>query len=305
MKKQIKTREYLRLQNFFRQYIQVVGYSVKCGDKYTFGVTEFLGWLEEKEVFDIEQVNKSALQEYHSYLSTRSKYRGEGTLSQSAIQDHFLSIKILFEYLQSVGIKRSLPFPNFFVNTTEKSRKIATTREVKRILKECDNPFEEMVVVIAYSCGARRSEMVSLNETSYNAQTSTIFIENGKNNKSRHIPLSDKVSNEIRNYIIRKRAERGSKLTQQYEFPFFENSKGERATGDQLYRTFKKVVRRTNNRKLIEKDLTLHSMRHSVATHFLENGAGIEFVKEFLGHTDIDTSHLYTKRRRINNKYSI
>lgn len=304
MKKKIKTTEYLRLRNFFSQYIQVVGYSTKCGDKYTFGVTEFLGWLEEKGVFDINDINKSALQEYYYFLSTRPKYRGEGTLGQSAIQDHFLSIKILFEYLSSRGMKKTLPFPNFFVSDSEQSRKIATTREVKQILKRCETPFEEMVVVVAYSCGARRSEMVNLNETSYNAQTSTIFIENGKNNKSRHIPLSDKLSNQIRMYIDSKRAERSSR-SKQYVFPFFEDKHGERASGDQLCRTFKKVVRRTNNSKLIEKELTLHSMRHSVATHFLENGAGIEFVKEFLGHTDVDTSHLYTKRRRINNKYAI
>lgn len=305
MKKQIKTKEYLRLRNFFKQYIQVVGYSTKCGDKYTYGVTEFLGWLEQKDVFDIEDVNKSALQEYYYFLSSRPKYRGKGNLSKSAIQDHFLSIKILFDYLNGMGVKRTLPFPNFFANTSCQSRNIATTREVKQIIKHCNSSFEHMVIVIAYSCGARRSEMVNLNESSYSAQTNTLFIENGKNNKSRYIPLSNKLSAQIRAYIDDKRKARCSIKVQQNVVPFFEEVYGERITGDKLYRTFKKVLRRTNNKKLIEKELTLHSMRHSIATHFLENGAGIEFVKEFLGHTDVDTSHLYTKQRRINNKYAI
>lgn len=305
MKKQIKTKEYLRLRNFFTQYIEVVGYSIKCGDKYTYGVTEFLGWLEEIDVFDIEEVNKFTLQEYYYFLSSRPKYRGKGNLSKSSIQDHFLSIKILFDYLNGMGVKKTLPFPNFFANTSGQSRNIATTREVKQIIKQCQSQFEKMVVIIAYSCGARRSEMVNLNECNFSTQTSTIFIKDGKNNKSRYIPLSSKLNAQIGAYIDSKRKLRGSKKSTQYIYPFFENEDGERITGDKLYRTFKKIVKRTNNRKLVEKGLTLHSMRHSIATHFLENGAGIEFVKEFLGHTDVDTSHLYTKQRRINNKYAI
>ena len=61
----------------------------------------------------------------------------------------------------------------------------------------------------------------------------------------------------------------------------------------------KKIIARTNNLQLIEKNICLHSLRHSIATHLIDNGATLEFVKDFLGHSEINTSHIYARRRKI------
>jgi site-specific recombinase XerD len=60
----------------------------------------------------------------------------------------------------------------------------------------------------------------------------------------------------------------------------------------------KKLIAQTNNVDLMKKRISLHSLRHSIAVHLIENGASIEFVKGFLGHTDIDTTQLYARRRK-------
>ena len=74
--------------------------------------------------------------------------------------------------------------------------------------------------------------------------------------------------------------------------------------GHSIYKTILRIVKRTNDDALISKNITLHCLRHSIATHLLENGAGAEFVKSFLGHTEIDTVQLYAKRRKQNYKFS-
>lgn len=305
-KRSIISEEYFLIREEYKKYIETVGYNIVSGDKYSFGITEFLIWLEKREIFDLRDVDTEVMHEYYYYLSSRPKYRGKGKLGQSSISDHMLSIKILFDYLKEQGRNTYVFTPHTFVFVSQKDREIASQEEVNILLDHCRTIKEKMVVLIAYSCGARRSEMVNLNESDYCPVSRTLHIKRGKHNKSRLIPLSAKLSEEISRYIHQKRVIRiQRKIPANCHHPFFENHLGERSSGHYLYMTLKRIIRNTRNTPLINKNLSLHSLRHSVATHFLENGAGIEFVRSFLGHASIDTSHLYSKKRRVNNKYSL
>ena len=73
--------------------------------------------------------------------------------------------------------------------------------------------------------------------------------------------------------------------------------------GEALNDRIKKLVQKTQDPRIIAKKVSLHTMRHSIATHLMDNGADISFVQEFLGHALIDTSHLYAKRRKLKQKY--
>ena len=69
-------------------------------------------------------------------------------------------------------------------------------------------------------------------------------------------------------------------------------------TGDVLNTRVKRIIRKTANKELHDKNITLHCLRHSIAVHLMDNGASIEFVQGYLGHSDIDTTHLYAIRRK-------
>ena len=84
----------------------------------------------------------------------------------------------------------------------------------------------------------------------------------------------------------------------QNETAFFLGNKGTRMKGEYLGEMLHEIINRTNNRKLISKEITLHCLRHSIAVHLIDQGAGIEFVRDFLGHSQIDTAHIYARRRK-------
>ena len=69
--------------------------------------------------------------------------------------------------------------------------------------------------------------------------------------------------------------------------------------GDHINERLKELIANTNNADMTSKEITLHCLRHSIATHLLDNGASIEFVRDYLGHAEIDTVHVYARRRKI------
>lgn len=86
------------------------------------------------------------------------------------------------------------------------------------------------------------------------------------------------------------------------EEAFFINSKGKRASGENLNEILKKMIEQIQKYELIQKDITLHCLRHSIAHHLAENNAGIDFIRNFLGHSDINTTYIYAiknKKRKL------
>ena len=101
--------------------------------------------------------------------------------------------------------------------------------------------------------------------------------------------LNNYINNERENYLDSQN---------RFENAFILNNQGKRMLGSYANNLLKKIIVRTNNTDLLKKKISLHSLRHSIAVHLIENGASIEFVKDFLGHSDIDTTQLYARRRK-------
>jgi len=128
-----------------------------------------------------------------------------------------------------------------------------------------------------------------LNITDVRLRDATIIVQSGKNSKRREVPLSDRVVKDLKEYLHNYRT-----LKSKDRQAFFVNAIGYRMRGDTLNRRVKMIATRT----AIDQEITLHTLRRSIATHLADNGAGIYFIRDFLGHTDIDTSHLYAIKRK-------
>ena len=153
--------------------------------------------------------------------------------------------------------------------------------EIEKILEATENTKHKLLLSLAYGAGLRVSEAISLKAQDIDFHELTIHIKQAKGKKDRISVFPEKLSADIQNLIAGKEkndfvfsSERGGKLTTRTAQKVFENS-------------FKKSG--------VKKDATFHSLRHSFATHLLENGVDVRYVQELLGHQNIRTTQLYTQ----------
>jgi site-specific recombinase XerD len=145
---------------------------------------------------------------------------------------------------------------------------------------------EKAVLHLLYSCGLRRSEAVALDLNDYYPQLNLVVVREGKGRKRRVVPVTEKVKNELSEY--QRMVYRIYHIDK--DLPFMVNERGSRMLGD----TFDDIIKKVVVKACIILTVTPHVLRHSIATHLLDNGCNLEFVRDFLGHKYIDTTQIYT-----------
>lgn len=270
-------------------------------------VREFLFFIETKGFITMLQVKTSEIIAYYEYIRQRPNQRKEGGLSDSMIRHHLYALRLFFDYLIYIDELETSPakLPKFQI-AKHKERNICTVDEIKLLYNACESKRDKAILSIAYGCGLRRSEIQNLNTADVVLHKGVLIVRNGKNNKARQVPLSDNVVEDLKDYVIYERAKYFTKNNFENTNAFLINNQGNRMDGASLNDRLKELIKRTNNYSLEQKEITLHCLRHSIATHLVDNGANIEFVQTLLGHAEIDTAHLYSKRRKqqLRNKLS-
>ena len=296
----IKFKQYLEE---YKIYIQVKNY--KNPQTYCQAVKELLEWAESNSIKSITSLLSSKyLKSYYEYLSQRPNKRLTGVLSDSTVNGHCFALSLFMKDLLEKGIiKTTISLPRRS-NQTRKERQPLTKDEVLALYNQCETNQDKAILSIAYGCGLRRDEIKQLNVSDVQLSKGILIVRNGKNNKRREVPMSNQIICDLKEYIIEER-HKFLKEVNIYENALFINKKGKRMTGGLLNDTLQKLVVKTQSQELVDKAVSLHSLRHSIATHLAENGAEIEFIKDFLGHSEIDTAHLYAIRRNRNKIFSI
>jgi integrase/recombinase XerD len=289
---------YQNLHSDFETYIRTKGFSRGHNSMYPSCIREFLFFLESRSIYNLEEVMATEIIAYHEYLMERPNQRRGGGLSDSMIKTHLFSVRLFFDYLLDTGEIESSParLPKFVLKKY-KERNILSSEEITLLYKMCETMQDRAIISLAYGCGLRRSELEKLDTTDVHLQQGIVVIRDSKNHKSRVVPMSDGVLKDIKEYILYERMK--------YIMPgkvidhtLFINYRGVRKTGESMNKRLKELIQKTQSPELIRKEITLHCLRHSIATHLLDNGATIEFIQQFLGHSLIDTAHLYAKRRK-------
>ena len=168
-----------------------------------------------------------------------------------------------------------------FAKRSKKLPIVLSREEIKNIIEAIKNPKHKLIISLAYGAGLRISEVISLKVKDVNLEELTIHLKNAKGKKDRITIFSEKIKTDLRHLIADKNpnnylfeSERGGKLTE---------------------RTAQKVFENALRKAGIKKDATFHSLRHSFATHLLENGVDVRYVQELLGHQNIRTTQIYTQ----------
>jgi integrase/recombinase XerD len=302
--KTIKTNEFKKAHAEYERMVITKGYKTGNGQMYQKTVKEFLIWIETKNLYLFTHITSEVCLEYYDYLVNRVNKRRGGGLSNTTINHHLFGLRLFIEQLfntEKIIHAVAIP-PNLkYVKTKDDN---LTLDQIQQLYNCCENTFHKALLSLSYGAGLRRKELVDLCLRDFDFQRKIIIVRAGKGNKTREIPMSDVVHTHVRDYLDQDRL---NFLNNDYSlFPnFFITRRGIPSSGDYLNRELKYIVKQTRNSQILNKDISLHSMRHCIATHLVENGAGMEFIRDFLGHETIDTSSLYMIRRKRKNTFSI
>lgn len=300
MKKlKLKNRSYKVLVANYKEWLDILGFAETSVYTFPNYLQEFFHYLEQHNINNIDYINREIVKEYYKYLQERPNEKRGGGLSKSYLNSHQNALKKFKEYLQKHTNKS---FPIHL--TPERINRleiinILTQEEVKELFKatEFSSEYERVqlrdkaMLVLLYSCGLRRNEAVTMNIKDVLFDKELILVKKGKNYKERFVPINYYNIEILENYIYEARIQ--FKDYNQSEALLIGNY-GTRLKGNTLAGRLQEVIKATNNEEIIAKKITPHKLRHSIATHFLEAGMNIEDIKQFLGHSHLETTQIYT-----------
>ena len=293
---------YKNILEEYGTWLSTLGYSKEGVYHNKCYLREFLEWLENKQMQSINLLNNRIIKDYHSYLETRpNKIHKNRLLCEFSLHHHFFAVDKLLEFLHQYGME-NLPVPvkkQIKNNKFERIQKIEvlTQQEIKTLYNCIENTYQwfnfelrqirhyelKLIFALYYGCGLRYSEGYNLQIKDVDFDKKTVFVRQGKNYKDRIIPMNDNICEIIKDYIYNFR----HKLKLNHNRLF---TCGKSTIKDRL----KDLQNACNDENIKSKRVYLHVLRHSIATHLLQNGMSIENISLFLGHSSLDATQIYT-----------
>lgn len=294
-----RSEEFKAVFTDYKNLVIAKGYKTGNGTMYPKAVASFFQYLEQNFIWQCEHISSEIILTYYQHLIERPNRRRKGALSNCTINHHLFALRLLVKFFQDQGItQNSLVVPP----NLETKRKISvlTKEDVKYLFEACENNLEKALLALAYGCGLRREEMTALTIRDIDFTRGSILIRHGKGNKIREVAMANQVKKMLHDYFIYTRLtqERNVQNSRSVSSKFLLTNQGNEASGNYLNRLLKTILSRTQVGDHHLQGISLHSLRHAIATHLAENGAEMEMVSEFLGHETIDTSSLYMIRRK-------
>lgn len=275
----------------FKQWMQRLGYAEATITSYTRLLVDFLQWLPSQQIEELTHTHHSDIENYIKQLHRKKNKLFGGALSSSYIQGHLNVIRLLDKYLQLTGEGKILKGKIPVEKQIKKHRTILTQLEIQELYKATDNSFtgymDRAILSLYYGCGLRsgEGERIKLRHIYY--EKGLLYVLPGKNGKSRYVPINHKIKQDFKDY---EKHSRPWMIKGDYE-NFIIGSFGNPMKGSSMGERIKKLVEKAG----IEKQISLHGLRHSIATHLLQQGMPLEQISRFLGHTSLDSTQIYTR----------
>lgn len=256
------------LQNFLRE-LQIMGYSSQTVKTYRHHLERFFRYATD---YDINSEPQELIRNYLLALVEKENVsRAYHSQAVSAIKFFYSRV------LNNEDISKNIPRP-------KKERTLPTVLsrdEVMRIFAEVTNLKHKAILMLTYSAGLRVSEVVALKPMNIDESRKMIFLKGAKGKKDRYTILSDTALSVLKKY-------RENTQFCEYLFP------GQLGEGHISIRSVEHIIQRAAKKAGIAKSVTVHTLRHSFATHLLEMGTDLRYIQELLGHNSPKTTEIYT-----------
>lgn len=252
----------------FLNYLRRRRYRDNTIKTYSELVQQFLRVLGKHDPSTLnEQDIARYIQKYYVDKGHSSSYQNQAV--------NALKLYYIVEFEKEIGLKVALR-----PRREHKLPNVLSTDDVRRILQSFDNEKHRTIFYLIYSGGMRISEAINMRLNDIDSKRGMIRIRDAKGGKDREVPLSKTLLEQIRSYYRQYRPKEW----------LFEGQFGGPYTARSIQALFRQAMQRTG----IRKQATVHTLRHSYATHLLENGTDLRIIQELLGHKSSKTTEIYT-----------
>jgi len=302
----LKSQHYQALQDDFRDWLQALGYASTTTESLPIYIRELFFYLEQNGILHIRQATETDIETFFFQWKKRKNLTTGAGLSNSHINKGLLSINKFTRFLKETGTHYLAPelkreanhYKAIQVLTKEEIRALyeATFIETGRYSSFAYNQRDRAILGIFYGCGLRLKEGINLDKEDILLDKKLVFVRKGKGNKERYVPITDKNLEDLAEYLFYGRKwflETRKKPNPTSTKAFFVNVFGNRM-GDTGFYTRLKQLHQQCDGELRDNQISLHTLRHSIATHLLQSGMSIENISRFLGHSTIDSTQIYT-----------
>ena len=276
----------------YREHLLTLGHhplSVGIKERY---LQEFFGQMQIKGILIIEEITSDQIKTYQEYLKQRPNKRNLELLNIKTINNHLRAVELFFTMLLERGELQINPLSEIQIHFPEENteRTILSQEQIKSLYDHTETETEKVILGLGYGCGMRVTEIVQCNIEDIQLKQGIIIIPRGKNNKRRVIPITQQVVKDLECYLNEVRMYLDSKNVQ----ALLIHSRGGRMQKYTMNKILKKIIRRTRDKDINPDEITMHTLRHSIATHLLEQGMPLQQVRQFLGHELLETTEIYT-----------
>ena len=256
-------------------------------------VKEFLKYIIQYEPKDLENVSNKLINNYLQHLQKRKNLRrSNGGLSNNYIASHISSLRRFSKFLRETQ-QINIDIPSQVKQETPE-KTILTKLEITAIYRACGNDIlgerDRTMLNIYYGCGLRKNEGLQLDINDIHFQKQIIHVRKAKGNHERLVPINQQIAKQLENYITIARPF----LIKNKNPALFLSMRGNRLCGNAMILRLKQLLEKSENPKIRESQITLHSLRHSIATHLLQSGMSLEQISKFLGHRSLESTQIYT-----------
>jgi integrase/recombinase XerD len=289
--KPLQSAAYKLLLQSFTEWLELLGYSPLSIPSHTTSLKDFFEYQESNGKLSLEQLTASDASHFIQYLQNKVGERTHKALSNNHINKYIQSLKLFSRYIRETG--RSVVGFTLQRLEKEKSKPTWLTKDEIQLLYDQikDGVLgirDKAMLAIYYGCGLRLNEGASLELHDIDSTRKVLHVRKGKHYKERFVPIAEKNFEEIMLYLdyARKELLQGNPST----YFFIGANKAAQMHKQSLYLRIKKLVKKAT----IKKKVGTHTLRHSIATHLLQSGMKLERIQQFLGHSALDSTQIYT-----------
>jgi len=277
----------------FEQWLRVFGFADSTVVYSPLYVSSFLHNIERSGIQSIAMLTNNHVKTYMSFLNKVISFRTGNKLSQNYKLNHRNAIKLFSKFLKN---SKDFHFDATYRSRAGSSdnRKWLTQHDIKLLYGAClpdkKGEMNRAILGIYYGLGLRRQEGVSLDLRNIQWNNGLMYVKVAKLQQERFVPLSSRIKSDLESYINIYRNPLLHKLGKSYEQALLISEQGIRITGAAVYCRLQNLACKSG----LEIPLSLHTLRHSIATHFLENGLSLEYIAKVLGHRSLESTQIYT-----------